>query len=805
MIQSAGNQSGSPLELTDEFRRCLEEVELGTNLFITGKAGTGKSTLLRMIRDRHREAKRVAVVAPTGVAALNVDGDTIHRYFRFRAELTAELREYRPPDYLAYVDLLVIDEVSMVRADLMDKASVALQRARQSREPFGGVQLVLIGDLFQLPPVSEEVRDEYYATDFFFSSNAFRETGITTIELTQVFRQRDQQFIDVLNAIRDGSFSENHLLTLNSRFTPEYRHSIDAPAANSRSRTMTIATTRAYVDQINRQHLNALPGEEYLFLADRSGEIDTAKFEGIEELRLKPGAQVMMLVNQDGYANGTLAEVRDLSEDVITVYLPDCDAIQEVHRFEWEVVKPVRINGRVEKQRVGRFVQFPMQLAWAITVHKSQGKTFDNVVFDCKKIFEDGQTYVALSRCTSLEGLTLTQVIEPRHIKISAAVRRFHRAATRPTESLNNLPMAFVGLHTTGNDKYRKLVEVAIIRFDGKAETLRLSTLLAPGRDASDAASVGINASDLTMCPSVDDARDLLGFALNGAAVLGHRIHDLFALIRWPENEVDEGVPYEIGAVTFAEGEQPTAMELAEQAAADFKAFPIGHRRRIQTVPFRFLKKTIGQGSYLYGRSPSARVSVLLQSSGCAGIEKAAESNLRLGLAVGLLAEGTRRSLAEAQELLRSSGIEETHREALRDNLVQKAEKDRLVSASELNFLRRYCEVSEIPMPALVEGDYRRRISLSQGMSVYLSGGPGKAGSACEGMRKEELQDLCRHTGLIFFTSNMRKKDNYDAVVVADLSSEGGSRTKADRWGIPVMSWDELLEWAGEQPKGVED
>jgi len=306
------------------------------------------------------------------------------------------------------------------------------------------------------------------------------------------------------------------------------------------------------------------------------------------------------------------------------------------------------------------------------------------------------------------------------------------------------------------------------------------------------------------MCPSIDEARDLLGFALDGAAVLGHRIHDLFALTGWPETDVDEGVPYEIGAVPFAPGEQPTAMELAEQAASDFKSFPIGHRRRIQVVPFRFLKRTIEQGSYLYGRSPSARVSDLLQPSRCAAIEKGTESHLKLGLAIGLLAEGTQSSMAEAKGLLHGSGIADTNREALRDRLVQKAEKDRLIEASELQFLVRLSEASGISMPALVEGDYRHRISFSRGMRVYLSGGPGKAGSACEGMRKEELQDLCDHTGLIFFTSNMRKKDNYDAVVVADLSSEGGSRTKADRWGIPVMSWDELLEWARCQQAGAE-
>jgi hypothetical protein len=796
MTFSTFPEKGKDLVLTDEFRHCLAKVDQGTNLFITGKAGTGKSTLLRLIRDRLTGEKTVAVVAPTGVAALNVDGATIHSYFAFRAELTADLRKYRPPTQLAHADLLIIDEVSMVRADLLDKVSVALQRARQCREPFGGVQLVLIGDLFQLPPVSEEVRDDYYATDFFFSSNAFRESRIETIELTQVFRQKDQRFVEILNAIRDGSFAEEHLVTLNSRFVEGFQHSLDQAPKGPGSRTMTIATTNASAAKINGLHLDALPGEECVYRAVSGGEIDERKFDGLEELRLKPGAQVMMLVNQHGYANGTLAEVRGLSPDLVTVYIPETDTVHEVRRYAWEVVKPIRRNGKVEKEVVGHFVQFPMKLAWASTVHKSQGKTFDRVVFDCKKIFEDGQAYVALSRCTSLAGLTLTQPIEPRHIWVSEAVRRFHRAATRATVSVKSMPIAFVGLHTTGIDKYRKLVEVAVIRMEAGAETLRLSTLIAPGRDASDAASVGINASDLTMCPTIEEARDLLGLALNGAAVLGHRIQDLFALTCWPEEEADEGVPYEIGAVAFAEGEHPTAMELAEQAAADFHAFPSSHRRRIQISPFRILKNSIRGGSYLYGRSESKGLDALIQSSEGVLNDEASESALRLGLAVSVLAEGPRTSVSKAKHLLGKACTNGTIREELRDILVQKAEKDGRVSASEIEFVRRYCEVSKTAMPCMAEGDYRSRVTFEPGMRVYLSGGPGKAGSACEGMSKTDIQDLCKHTGLTFFTKGMRKKDAYDAVVVADLSTEGGSRVKADRWGIPVMSWEELLEWA---------
>ncbi len=797
MAKSNRSSSSGGVIVTEEFRRCLKEVKQGANLFITGKAGTGKSTLLRLIQKRMGR-KQVAVVAPTGVAALNVDGSTIHKYFGFRPDLTPDLRKYGAPDHLADIDILVIDEVSMVRADLMDMVSKALQFARGSWDPFGGTQIVMIGDLFQLPPVSgDELRDTYYATDFFFSSKAFLESRISTIELTQVFRQKDSAFVDVLNAIRDGSVTTEHLSRLNSRHDPSFEHGADPAASGDHTRSMTIATTRAYVDEINNRHLSVIPEPETVYTARRSGEIEDSKFDGLEELRLKPGAQVMMLINQDGYANGTVAEVRALGRNEITVYLPDIDEERNVVRHTWEILKPVRKGGKIEKEVIGTFEQFPMQLAWAVTVHKSQGKTFDRVVFDCKRIFEDGQTYVALSRCTSLDGLTLTQPIEPRHIKISSAVRRFYRSATRVRTPVMSGPIAFVGLHTTGIDKYRKLVEIGIIRVVAGKEVCRFSTLIAPGRDASDAASVGINASDLTMCPSIEEARDLVGLALDGASVIGCRAHDIFALSEWPESVLDEGVPFELGEIPFGKGEKPTALDLAEQAMADFARLHVAHRKRVEAVPVRFLSHTIRSGSYLFSREPIEGMEPILNSEAFARLEPESQAEARLGIAVALIGYGSAVAVAKASALLASEPASSPRIEAMRAALLLKAEKDRLISATEADFVNRFSEVLAVSTSTcVVEQDCRAKATFRKGMKIYLSGGPGKAGSPCEGMSKEDMRDRCAHAGLVFL-GELRKKDNPDAVVVADLSTEGGSRRKADRWEVPVMSWEELLLWVG--------
>jgi hypothetical protein len=787
------------LTITDQFKQCLDEVRLGLNLLITGKAGTGKSTLLRLLCEKNSN-KEIAVVAPTGVAALNISGETIHRLFGFRQGLTSDLKKYSAPSYLADLDILVIDEVSMVSAELLDMVSRALQFARSSRDPFGGIQVVLFGDLFQLPPVDDdEPRDTHYATNFFFSSNAFQESNFKTIELTQVFRQKDPVFIDILNAIRDGSVTEEHLNVLNTRFVPDYRNASTPDETGKRSRSMIIATRRDYVKQINEQHLEAIQSPSQVYSASWEGQIDDKVFNDLKELHLKPGAQVMLLVNQDGYANGTVAEVRELSPDVVTVYVPDLDELREVQRHVWEIRKSTRIDGRLEKSIVARFTQFPIQLAWAVTVHKSQGKTFDRVIFHCKSVFSDGQTYVALSRCTSLDGITLTEPVESNDVKVSPDVLRFYRSSVAQKTPIMSTPIVFVGLHTTGFDKYRKLVEVALIRIEQGVEVLRMSSLIAPGRDASGAASLGINASDLSMCPSIEEVRDLIGLAIDGASVVGHRVHDLFSLSNWAQPDVDEGVPYELGNVSFSEGEQPTAMELAEKAMHDFDRLHATYKSRIQTAPFRFHKQTVNPNSFILARSQLQGIDYLCGSNAFRSLDLQSQAAARLGLAITFIANRSDRDLVIAKQLMRHTRSSPCQVKEMWQCLKQKAEKDQCISADESWLLNRFSEEFELGKETVFETDNRLRTHFRDGMKIYLSGGPGKAGSKCEGMSKEDVRSRCENRGLIFL-EKFRQRDKPDAVVVADLSTEGRSRADAQRWGIPIMSWEELLNWATSEP-----
>jgi hypothetical protein len=356
-------------------------------------------------------------------------------------------------------------------------------------------------------------------------------------------------------------------------------------------------------------------------------------------------------------------------------------------------------------------------------------------------------------------------------------------------------PIAFVGLHTTGIDKYRKLVEIGIIRVVAGKEVCRFSTLIAPGRDASDAASVGINASDLTMCPSIEEARDLVGLALDGASVIGCRAHDIFALSEWPESVLDEGVPFELGEIPFGKGEKPTALELAEQAMTDFGHLHVEHRKRIEAVPVRYLSQTIRSGSYLFSREPVEGMEPILNSEAFATLDPESQAEARLGIAVALIGDGSKIAVGKARALLASEPASSSRVEAMRATLLLKAEKDRLISATEAAFVNRFSAALAISTSnSVVEQDCRAKATFRKGMKIYLSGGPGKAGSPCEGMSKEDMRDRCARAGIIFL-DELRKKDSPDAVIVADLSTEGGSRQKADRWDIPVMSWEELLKW----------
>jgi len=424
------------LELTPEFQKTLDLLEnTDRSVFITGRAGTGKSTLLDYFRNNTK--KNVVVLAPTGVAALNVQGQTIHSFFQFLPDITVDKVKKlagNKRQLLQNLDTIIIDEISMVRADLLDCVDMALRLNRDFPElPFGGLQMVMIGDLYQLPPVvtgnERPVFTHHYNSPYFFSARAFQDENFQPefIELEKVFRQKEADFLELLNAIRNRSVTEEQLARLNSRCQPDFEPEED-------DFYITLTSTNEAADRLNQQRLDRLPGQPHYYRGEIDGEFDRASLPTSESLVLKEGAQVMLLNNDvyDRWVNGTIGRVEEIirvpeKPDVIMVRLQD-DNLVDVVPHQWEIFhfefdrKKKKIISRV----VGTFTQYPLRLAWAVTIHKSQGKTFDRVIVDIGSgTFAPGQVYVALSRCTSFEGLILKKPIKKKHILMDYRVVRF--------------------------------------------------------------------------------------------------------------------------------------------------------------------------------------------------------------------------------------------------------------------------------------------------------------------------------------------------------------------------------------------
>lgn len=424
------------IDFNDEFAAVFEALEnTSENLFVTGKAGTGKSTLLQYFR--HRTQKDIAVLAPTGVSAINIKGQTIHSFFQFKPDITPQTAadipiRKRKRELFKKLDAIVIDEVSMVRADLMDCVDTVLRLyGPQYNKPFGGIQMIFFGDLFQLPPVvSREEEDIFrtaYKTPFFFSAKVFQQSKFRTMYLKKIYRQKDEQFIHMLNAVRDNAVGAHHVHAFNSRFKPNYK-------IDPKEIYIALTTTNALAERVNTQQLSLLSTPTKIYEGILSGEFDKKSLPTAQILEIKKGAQVMMLNNDvdKRWVNGSLGIVAGIKadpegEDIIVVDLENGGQV-DVKKFNWEIYQYYLEEGTeaLASKVVGYFTQYPLKLAWAVTIHKSQGQTFDKVIIDVGfGTFAHGQMYVALSRATSLEGIILKQPLNPRHILLDERVVDF--------------------------------------------------------------------------------------------------------------------------------------------------------------------------------------------------------------------------------------------------------------------------------------------------------------------------------------------------------------------------------------------
>ena len=389
------------------------------SLFLTGKAGTGKTTFLRDVV-RHTK-KKCIVLAPTGIAAVNAGAMTIHSFFQFGLgpfvkgviEPKSDFRINKSKlELIRNLQLLIIDEVSMVRADLMDHIDVELRRIRRNSKPFGGVQLLMIGDLQQLPPIAHGGEDEllrqYYKTLYFFSSAALKSMKYSCIELKTVYRQTDGHFINILNHARECTLTNQDISDLNTRYIPDF-------SPRPEDGYIRLMTHNRQVDYINATEMAKLDSHPFTFEAAVTGTFPEESYPTANSLTLKKGAQVMFIKNdpERRFINGTLGEIRSIDKNCIAVRLAESGKTIEVEPMEWQNIRYQFDDEtkEISSKQIGRFKQYPLKAAWAITVHKSQGLTFDKAIIDVHAAFSPGQAYVALSRCRTLEGLVLSSPV----------------------------------------------------------------------------------------------------------------------------------------------------------------------------------------------------------------------------------------------------------------------------------------------------------------------------------------------------------------------------------------------------------
>ena len=417
------------LKITDEFKYSLDLFEKSSdNFFLTGNAGTGKSTLVNLFRSQ--TAKKVAVLAPTGMAAINVRGQTIHSFFKLPPRMITEevINQTRSRNRIyKTIDTYIIDEASMVRADLLDGIDLFLRRfGRNENQPFGGAQMILVGDLFQLPPVvtyyEREALGQLYETPYFFSAQTYPKARFSTIELSEIFRQNDKEFIDTLNNIRVGEIDTQRLEQINTKVNKSKPRFAKHP--------VTLTSTNSVADTINLSELKKLSTPEETFEATIKGKFPTQErtTPAPIELTLRKNARVMFVKNGAKWVNGSLGKVVDWDDDSIQVKLDESGEIITTQQEKWEYIRYVydQITDKVEQEVLGSFHQFPLRLAWAITIHKSQGMTFDKVRIDYSQSpFTHGQTYVALSRCRNLNGLSLSKQIFPNDVIVDDRIVQF--------------------------------------------------------------------------------------------------------------------------------------------------------------------------------------------------------------------------------------------------------------------------------------------------------------------------------------------------------------------------------------------
>ena len=775
--------------LTDEFRHALALLAGGEHLFLTGKAGTGKSTLIR--RHLADTDRNVVVVAPTGIAALNVEGYTIHRLFGFRATTTLHdvvSGAYRPGRFsktLASLDALIIDEASMVRADVFDMVSAALQRfGPQPGTPFGGVQIVLVGDLYQLPPVVSEHESAFfsstYDTPYFFSAKSFRRDDFPTVSLTTVFRQLgDDRMTAILNEIREGVLLGHAQEQLNARADRDFVPPDD-------ELWLTLAPTNRLVTARNRQQLQRLPGDEMVHQARASGDLTLFEAPVEETLRFKVGAQVMMLNNdQHGrWVNGSIGRVVGVGYDrygaVVEVEFPD-GSVADVTPFTWEVTRPVVSGASLGREVVGSYTQLPFKLAWAITIHKSQGQTLDRVVVDLTGgMFSTGQLYVALSRCTSLSGLVLKRPVLPKDLKIDRRIARFLRSAGGTSDARRYCAIGMLTVGDEGRMSRPRPVELAVAFDDGTA----ISTLINPQRDLADARTAfGISVSDVLLAPTLREVWAVIAPMLEGWTPVGVGVDDQLGLLDFELKRLGYvtamplGVPLRDGRVTGRTALERARSQLAMHVAQDAE---------MGSSAFSEPAADESVSGLLVSRDPDINTPVAEHLPGLSAL-------LRVSRDVGATLLGA----AVTRDL--DSSWDAAARQSVADQLGAAAARVTLPAevAARLRQASLLLGVDIDVTQSCAEEQQDIAAVLVPGARICFTGTAADADGRV--LERWEMENLARAAGLAPVASVT--KTRCDVLVTAEAGTQSGKARKASEYGKPVFCATDFFSWLATHPR----
>ena len=818
------DESGATRELTPDHERAIAAVLARKNVFITGKAGTGKSTLLQHIRSIL--GAQSVVAAPTGVAALNAGGITIHRLFGFpvtvtlEAVMSGEVVTGRMTPVLRSIDTLIVDEISMVRADLLDCMDWTLRLLRNETEiPFGGVQVVFVGDLYQLSPVVKDAETEFvysrYGTPYFFGADVIEYLDFEIIELEKVFRQENLEFISILNEVRDNSMTAGSFRRLNERLDRSFR-------PDPGDFFITLTTTNARAAAVNRDRLNQLHANEYKSLASVDESFPKESFPTEYEIHFKVGAQVMMLTNHASgdFVNGSLGVIVEIESEVsrfgadevpiaVSVELVDSGEVVRVEPHRWEVEEPSTRNGRLEYKSVGAFTQFPFRLAWAITIHKSQGKTFEKVILDLGRgTFAEGQLYVALSRCTELDGLVLHSEIKQRHVMADNGVKRFLAAAANPELDGDAPTFAIVYANTTGYERFDRIVEIAVAKVKAGELIDEISTLVNPNRDVSRQSVHGITASMVSAAPSLEEAWPLFARRINGCVLVAFDLDRLQYVL---EHDLDNyGVSYDFGSglclreMTGASIEEFERRYPTQRRAPDalhgvrmsVEAFLESRPETIRAAPAQLGSDSIPMPRLLrrwdISLSPLVRASqgVDFEEQGLTPIEIYGE-RLALYLDDQELDEVERQVLMSlASDLgLGEVDIESIHL-AFVEGIVQAARRDGVVSETESVLINQIADHLEVQRPLLTESPNQEAAGPFAGMFVCFTGDAFDENG--HPLSRQTLEGIASQRGFVPVASVTIKK--CDLLVTSDVASMSGKAKKARDLGKSIVSVQQFLD-----------